>query len=313
MAGDSLSVTPPALAAEADGWDPSTVATSSNRMVPWRRGLGHEWEARVFSRARLGDGCPFCANRKVLSGFNDLATTHPELAAQAAGWDPSTCMAGSNEKRRWRCALGHEWVAIVASRMAGYNCAVWVGQTPHTGFNVLATIRPDLVAEADGWDPSTVVSGSKKKLPWRCAEGHQWTATVASRTRHRGSGCPTCGNYGFSADLPGYLYLIGHATWGLLKIGVSNVPDRRIGLHMTRGWKLIDQMGPLSGFEVYALEQDVLKALAIREVARTPTSLGTFDGYTEAWQAGAFSTASIAELLQRLELGDLGNTAPQHG
>src|SRR5665213_3634459 len=141
--------------------------------------------------------------------------------------------------------------------------------------------------------PGAVRRGTSGRLPSPAAPG---TAAQAVRPVGTTASAPIC-----------------PATCGLLKIGVSNVPDRRIGLHMTRGWKLIDQMGPLSGFEVYALEQDVLKALAIREVARTPTSLGTFDGYTEAWQAGAFSTASIAELLQRLELGDLGNTAPQHG
>ena len=31
-------------------------------------------------------------------GFNDLATTHPELAAQAVGWDPATITKGSSLK-----------------------------------------------------------------------------------------------------------------------------------------------------------------------------------------------------------------------
>ena len=33
---------------------------------------------------RVDDSCPYCKNRKLLCGFNDLATTHPELVAE---WD----------------------------------------------------------------------------------------------------------------------------------------------------------------------------------------------------------------------------------
>jgi hypothetical protein len=52
----------------------------------------------------------------VLAGYNDLATTHPELAEQAMGWDPTTVTAGSNKKRKWLCNEGHTWVAVVGSR-----------------------------------------------------------------------------------------------------------------------------------------------------------------------------------------------------
>jgi len=299
---NDLATTRPDLATQAVDWDTTAVASGTPQRRLWRCGEGHEWMARVDVRA-AGSGCPVCSNHQLLPGVNDLGTTNPELAAQAVGWDPSTCMAGSNEKRRWRCEEGHEWDAIVNSRTAGNNCAVCSGRTLLTGFNDLATIRPDLVAEADGWDPSTVVSGSKKKLLWRCAEGHQWAATVASRTRHQASGCPTCGNYGFSADLPGYLYLIAHEEWGLLKVGVSNVPDRRIGLHVTRGWRLVDQIGPFPGSKVYALEREILKGLQTKPVSPPPKHLGRFDGYTEAWRAGSLPVSSVAELLDAVVHG----------
>ena len=38
-------------------------------------------------RAAEGLGCPYCSGRKVLAGYNDLATTHPDIAAM---WHP--CM-----------------------------------------------------------------------------------------------------------------------------------------------------------------------------------------------------------------------------
>ena len=35
-----------------------------------------------------------------------IAETHPELAAQADGWDPTTLTAGSNKKRTWKICWG---------------------------------------------------------------------------------------------------------------------------------------------------------------------------------------------------------------
>ena len=57
------------------------------------RALGHEWSAAIGDRVR-GNECPTCKRRVVLAGFNDLATTHPELATQADGWDPTTVSKG---------------------------------------------------------------------------------------------------------------------------------------------------------------------------------------------------------------------------
>ena len=44
-----------------------------------------EWEAAIYMRVQ-GSSCPYLvsSNAKVWSGFNDLATTYPEIAAQ---WD----------------------------------------------------------------------------------------------------------------------------------------------------------------------------------------------------------------------------------
>ena len=125
MAGkkEPLSVTHPELAAQADGWDPSGVLGGSNKKLSWICPLGHSHYSVVFSRARNGTGCPICANQQVLVGFNDLATTHPELAEQADGWDPTKVNSGSNKKYRWICNSGHMWNAVLASRSRlGVGC-----------------------------------------------------------------------------------------------------------------------------------------------------------------------------------------------
>ncbi len=181
----------PVLAAEADGWDPSSVTCFSHQRARWRCAVGHLWEARISERSS-GNGCPICSGRRVLVGFNDLATTHPELAAHADGWDPTTVVAFANKKVTWVCGLGHKWEAWIGNRAKGSGCPICSGHRVLAGFNDLATTHPELAAQADGWDPTTINRGSSKKLRWRCSFGHSWTSSTGDRTS--GKGCPVCAN-----------------------------------------------------------------------------------------------------------------------
>jgi len=61
-------------------------------------------------------GCAVCSGKQVEKGFNDLATTHPEISKQAVGWDPSEITQGSNQKKEWKCGLQHRWKAKVSDR-----------------------------------------------------------------------------------------------------------------------------------------------------------------------------------------------------
>lgn len=88
----------------------------------------HSYRASIASRTNVGTGCPYCTNRRVLAGFNDLATTHPDLArdwnleANRAefGVDATGVTAGSNTRAHWRChACGRRWQARIYSRMQG--------------------------------------------------------------------------------------------------------------------------------------------------------------------------------------------------
>jgi hypothetical protein len=42
----------------------------------------------------------------------------------------------------------------------------------------------------EGLEPTTISHGSNKKVWWKCSEGHEWEAVVASR--FSGYGCPFC-------------------------------------------------------------------------------------------------------------------------
>jgi len=49
----------PSLAAEAFGWDPASVRSSSGRKMTWECSEGHRWRAVVANRSS-GSGCPDC-------------------------------------------------------------------------------------------------------------------------------------------------------------------------------------------------------------------------------------------------------------
>ena len=189
---NDLATTNPELAAQADGWDPTTLMAHSGKKVGWRCKKGHEWDATIADRS-AGRGCPVCSNKKVLAGYNDLATTNPDLAVQADGWDPTTLTAGSDKKVGWRCEKGHGWTAVLSSRSGGNQCPVCANQLVQVGYNDLATTNPDLAAQADGWDPTTVLAHSNRMVGWRCEQGHKWNARQNNRAR--GIGCPICSGH----------------------------------------------------------------------------------------------------------------------
>lgn len=64
---------------------PDQILPGSHQRAWWICEKGHVWSATVKSRVS-GCGCPVCANREAAACENDLATTHPLLAAQ---WHPT--------------------------------------------------------------------------------------------------------------------------------------------------------------------------------------------------------------------------------
>lgn len=178
------------------------VSEHSNKRVWWLCPQGHEWEAAVCKRSG-GKGCPYCSGHKVWCGFNDLATTHPELASQ---WHPDKngdltthqVSAGSQRNVWWLCELGHPWEATIANRVVGNGCHFCSGHRVFEGHNDLATTYPALAAQ---WHqprnseltPKAVSHGSHRSVWWVCEIGHEYKAAVVDRTL-LGNGCPYCAN-----------------------------------------------------------------------------------------------------------------------
>jgi hypothetical protein len=179
----------PDIAAEAYGWDPTTVTAATRQKKDWECDQGHIYSSVVSSRTG-GAGCPFCSGRQAIKGKNDLKTKFPDIAAEAYGWDPEMVTAGSNKKKEWKCNQGHIYSTVVSSRTGGSECPVCCGQQVLAGFNDLKTKFPDIAAEAYGWDPETVTGASGKKKDWKCNQGHIYSCLVGNRTN--GRGCAVC-------------------------------------------------------------------------------------------------------------------------
>ena len=234
--------------AKNDGLTPDAVTCHSRQKVWWIDRLGHEWQQEIYSRTALCRGCPFCAGREVLAGFNDLASTHPALSAQ---WDweknfdltPQMVMVGNSRKVWWRCEKGHSWQATIASRASGCGCPVCANRKILPGFNDFATTHPALAAE---WHPTKngdltpqkISYGYDKKVWWLCANGHEWQAAPKTRVR-MGAGCPICAN---DVAQAGYndlatLFPTVAAEWHPTKNGNLTPSQVVSGSHQTVWWR----------------------------------------------------------------------------
>ena len=178
---------------------PKDIARASGRKVWWMCRNGHEWEAAVYSRTLGGNGCPYCSGKRA-GKDNSLRKLYPKLARE---WHPekngeltpADVTRGSKRRIWWRCRQGHEWQAPVHERTSGKGCP-YCAHRRLSSDNNLAALRPDLAAQ---WHPTknrplkpeTVFPAAAHKVWWRCDDGHEWQATINSRS-HLGTGCPYC-------------------------------------------------------------------------------------------------------------------------
>ena len=127
-----------------------------------------------------------------------LASVHPELIPEWSEKNlpltPDKITFGSNKRVWWKGACGHEWETSVKARSKGEKCPICSGARVIEGINDLATLKPLLAQEwskKNKLKPTEVSVASHKKIIWKCKHGHEWEASVKSRTVN-GTGCPYC-------------------------------------------------------------------------------------------------------------------------
>ena len=104
---------------------PDMIAPQTHKKYWWRCEKGHSYLMSGENRSR-GCGCQYCCGKMVLEGFNDVATTHPEILDD---WDyekndilPTQVTAGSHMKVWWKCDKEHSWLATIKNRVNGTKC-----------------------------------------------------------------------------------------------------------------------------------------------------------------------------------------------
>jgi hypothetical protein len=188
---------------------PGGIAAGSASKVWWICPLGHAYDASPHNRVcgqPKRQGCPYCSGKRVLKGFNDLATTHPAFASE---WDPDgnkslrpgEVTRGSNRSVWWRCQYGHRWSAKINNRTSksGSGCPICSNRIIVSGVNDLASQRPTLASQ---WHPERngdlyadqVGVGSHHRAWWQCPLSHEWLAMIDSRAKGD-LGCPFCSGH----------------------------------------------------------------------------------------------------------------------
>lgn len=202
---NDLSSRSPSLSKEWD-WEkntddtPETVALHSNRKFYWVcQKCGHSWKASPNNRV-AGKGCPNCAGHTVIPEINSFAAVNPQMIDQ---WDceknyPLTVWevaAYDNRDYHWLCKNGHSFSASPANRTKGTACPYCQGKLTIVGVNDFAKICPTAAREwhpdkNKGALPEHFLPNSHKEVWWICSKGHEWKASIESRTR--GAQCKEC-------------------------------------------------------------------------------------------------------------------------
>lgn len=100
---------------------PEKLTEGSNKKAWWKCKNGHTWQEPIYQRWQ-GKQCPFCTNKRVLVGYNDLPTLFPELARE---WDAEenknidllSVVPGSSKTVNWKCSVcGYKWKTSIRQR-----------------------------------------------------------------------------------------------------------------------------------------------------------------------------------------------------
>lgn len=198
-------------------FDLHNVRTGYHKKVWWKCSEGHEWEALVANRARLGVGCPRCSSMhrnektkgklKVPKPEDSLESRYPKLAQF---WHPSKNSitpnligTGTEQKFWWLCERGHEGYATPHAKLQKYKktgsfpcreCEPINRATPKPGKS-LADVYPEV---AKFWHP--ILNGDLKPTDvtphanlyayWICDAEHVTRALINSRAS--GFTCGEC-------------------------------------------------------------------------------------------------------------------------
>lgn len=159
---------------------PEEVTYGSRKRVTWLcHKCGYEWETTVKNRALSHRGCAVCSGKKVMSGYNDVGTMHPELAnfydTNKNARELNTIASSDRNTYWWLCDKGHSFQKRLETMINNTFCPVCSieKKTLCMGSNDLLTVYPSLVDEFWDYDkndklPQELTLGSGYNAWWKC-------------------------------------------------------------------------------------------------------------------------------------------------
>lgn len=191
---NDLATTDPELAKEwADERPVETMRKSLAYIAQWKcHKCGGLYVYAVNQRQAGDDACPYCSGKRALAGFNDLATTDPELAKEWADERPvESVMKNAFYEARWKCPVCHGiYTASVRDRQVGDDaCPYCSGKRVLPGYNSFKVQHPNLMAEwctaenmLIGVNPDNILSTYREKVWWKCPDcGRKYSMSVHDR------------------------------------------------------------------------------------------------------------------------------------
>jgi hypothetical protein len=141
---------------------------------------GHVWSAQPYL-IKSGAWCFKCAVAARISWRKPVE--HLDALARSKGGILITREnLGSKAKHEWQCEHGHRWMAPPNNIQQGSWCPVCRIWSRSDLVKIAASKGGELLDEH--------FQGAKRRMKWKCKEGHLWSATghrIAS-----GTWCPTC-------------------------------------------------------------------------------------------------------------------------
>ena len=180
---------------------PEDIQSGNHHKIWWKCEKGHSWQAQIRNRI-IGCGCPYCSNKKLLKGFNDLKTKYPEVAKEwnynkniHLGITLSDVMYGSHKRVWWKCSkCGFEWETTISSRTKNKTgcrvCGRIRSDKRHYSLSQNRFLINNVIMSEYNYernkeiDPSLIRIGSKKNICWKCSKcGFEYESTPYNMTK----------------------------------------------------------------------------------------------------------------------------------
>lgn len=178
------------------------VFSNSNDIIEWIcRKCHRNYKAKISNRAEDDKCCPYCSNRKLIKGINDLATTHPHLIKEWSSLNDrqlSYLTNKSSYKAWWNCSVcSNTYQQVVSQKFTSkISCPYCRKAKILKGFNDLPTTHPWLLKEwstSNDRDFSTLMCNSNYRAWWKCSEcSREYRQTVKKKILMNISCCLYC-------------------------------------------------------------------------------------------------------------------------